>query len=37
MVLGEEDEGAWGMVLSLVSGEEYAEEVMGKLVGDVLQ
>jgi hypothetical protein len=38
MVLGEEDEGAWGiMVFSLIFSEEYAKKVMGRLIGDVLQ
>jgi hypothetical protein len=37
MVLGEEDEGAWGMAFSLVSGEEEVKEMVEKLVGDVLR
>jgi hypothetical protein len=33
----EEDEEAWGMTFSLVSGEEEVKEIVEKLVADVLR
>jgi hypothetical protein len=37
MVLGEEDEEAWGMAFSLVSGEQEVEEMVEKLTGNILR